>query len=66
MCKECLKTPCDVRCPNAEQEEPIMLCELCRGDIYRGDDFYIIDKTTICENCLEGYLELSKFVAGEE
>lgn len=56
MCSECLKTPCDSRCPNAPAPEPIFECEFCDDGIVPGDDFveingkyYHVDHLTVEE-----------------
>jgi hypothetical protein len=34
LCIECLKDPCDPRCPNAEQPKIIGRCKYCSSEIY--------------------------------
>jgi hypothetical protein len=38
LCIECLKDPCDPRCPNAEQPEVIGVCKNCNTDIYDNEE----------------------------
>lgn len=34
MCSVCLKIPCDSRCPNAPDQQPVMICAECKEGIY--------------------------------
>ena len=56
MCEFCRSYPCDVSCPNSD-EEAVTSCDLCRTGIVSGDTYYIIDGNEICENCISGYIE---------
>lgn len=55
MCSECLQTPCDPRCPNAEPtpREPVATCGICNDDIFAGDDVVEIDGSLYHYDCLE-------------
>lgn len=37
-----------------QQEEPSCYCEICGGEIYRGEGFYILNLTeqTVCKDCV--------------
>ena len=53
MCAECLRTPCDPRCPNAPEQEHIYECENCDGGIIPGDDFVEINGKYYHVDCLD-------------
>ena len=55
MCMECLKSPCDPRCPNApDQEEiPVFVCSGCGRDIVDGEDYWDILDEQWCEECID-------------
>ena len=46
MCEICRQTPCNSRCPNAPEPEPVEKCLKC-GEYFDGPD------GPICENCME-------------
>lgn len=52
---ECLKSPCDPRCPNApDQEEiPVFVCSCCGRDIVDGEDYWDIMDEQWCEECID-------------
>jgi hypothetical protein len=52
MCAECRSNPCDPRCPNADEPEPLYVCEICDAPCF-GDDCYFINGMIICEDCVE-------------
>lgn len=54
MCSICKKYPCDSRCPNAEEEKPVMVCSECRADIFKGDKYFETPSGPVCMDCLEG------------
>ena len=53
MCAACNSTPCDSRCPNADQPEVAYICIKCKGDIYVGDKYFQHRKGKICEECMD-------------
>ena len=40
MCSVMLKIPCDSRCPNAPEQQPVMICAECKEGIYEGDEYF--------------------------
>lgn len=54
MCSVCLKNPCDSRCPNAPEPEPVFLCSECREGIYEGDKYFEGTDGPVCMDCLDG------------
>jgi len=32
-------------------------CALCRGELYSGDSYYLLDDRRICDACLERYAQ---------
>lgn len=52
MCALCRKNPCDFRCPNAPDPEPIHECVLCGEGIFSGDRYWESPEGPICNNCL--------------
>ena len=55
MCEFCYQYPCNIACPNSD-EEAVTSCDLCRTGIVSGDTYYIVDGNEICENCIDGYI----------
>lgn len=54
MCALCRRDPCDSRCPNAPEPEPVFWCSKCGEGIYAGDQYLETeDGETICKECLE-------------
>jgi len=54
MCEECLQSPCDNRCPNADPGKPECYCDDCREGIYEDECFYKMPNgETICEACID-------------
>lgn len=54
MCSLCLKWPCDPRCPNADEPEPVYVCCKCGEGIYEEDKYFDVgDGTRICYDCLD-------------
>lgn len=52
MCCVCMQSPCDSRCPNADEPEVVFQCLKCNKDIYEGDDYHDIDGEPWCEDCV--------------
>ena len=52
MCALCRKNPCDFRCPNAPDPEPVHECVLCGEGIFFGDRYWESPEVPICNNCL--------------
>lgn len=52
MCSICLRNPCDSRCPNAPEPEPVHTCSDCGCGIFEGDKFFEGPDGCICEECL--------------
>lgn len=55
MCMECLRSPCDPRCPNAPgpEEIPVFECSGCGRDIVDGEDYWDILGEQWCEDCID-------------
>lgn len=53
MCNTCRRTPCDPRCPNAEPEKPIYVCNHCKEGIFFEDRYAEIGNDKFCLDCLE-------------
>ena len=54
MCAICHQTPCNYRCPNAEDRATVV-CEHCGTKLYPGEDAYDIEGAVICDECLRDY-----------
>lgn len=48
--------------PDPQDEEPIMYCSECQGEIYEGDDYWNIDEP-FCDECAQ---KLFRYVAGRK
>ena len=54
MCEICGQNPCDPRCPNAPDPEPVCTCDECGYGIFEGERFYRKDDgKIICMDCME-------------
>lgn len=62
MCRTCYKTPCDPRCPNAEPEKPIHVCDHCKEGIFFEERYAEIDGIKYCLGCLES-MDLEELLA---
>ena len=60
MCEHCLQYPHHPRCPNAPEPPVYAKCDSCGGDIYDGDDFYMIDGNNYCETCVKDGLKTAE------
>lgn len=54
MCALCRKEPCDSRCPNAPDPEPVYRCIVCGGGIFQGDRYWDSPDGAICDACVGG------------
>ena len=54
MCAICRKSPCDSRCPNAEEPRAVHTCRRCEEPIYEGDDYMDTPEGPVCKDCIEG------------
>ncbi len=52
MCSECGMIPCHPCCPNAPEPQIVLYCCGCGAEIYEGEDYYDIDGTPACEDCV--------------
>lgn len=52
MCSECRQTPCDFRCPNADEPKPRFFCDECGGGIYVWDSALRYGEVTLCTDCV--------------
>ena len=52
MCQLCMTSPCDSRCPNADNPVPVYYCK-CGEGIYEGDKYFDNGNVKICEECLD-------------
>ena len=57
MCKECLQTPCDSRCPNAPEPNVMGRCAQCGEELREDYEYYIdnFDNEFCCEDCALEY-----------
>ncbi len=53
MCSVCMMTPCDSRCPNAEEAKPVHECIWCKEPIFEGDEYYDSPVGPVCKECIE-------------
>lgn len=53
MCEICRQSPCDPRCPCADQPEEICSCKICGEPICEGDEYYDMDGECYCVSCFE-------------
>ena len=53
MCIMCLKTPCDLRCPNASELTKEFRCCECGHPIFENEKYFNSENGAICEECLE-------------
>ena len=51
MCDVCGSYPCHPRCPNADEEQPVICCVKCGEEIYENDSYYRIDDLDLCGDC---------------
>lgn len=54
MCALCRKEPCDCRCPNAPEPEPVKICARCEEGIFAGEKYFDSPDGPICEECMDG------------
>lgn len=40
-----------------QQEEAVLYCHFCDGEIYKGNRFFRVFTYPVCEDCYEGALE---------
>lgn len=52
MCAICRKEPCDSRCPNAPEPQPVTICIGCEEGIYPGEKYLDLPEGAICEECV--------------
>ena len=64
MCMECLKSPCDPRCPNAPDQDdiPVFVCSGCGRDIVDGEDYWDIMDEQWCEECIDKARQIARAV----
>ena len=55
MCEFCYQYPCNIACPNSD-EEAVTSCDLCGTGITRGETYYTVDGIEICEECIDDYI----------
>lgn len=53
MCSVCLQNPCDSRCPNAPEPDPIYECDKCGCGIFQGEKFFDGPDGYICKKCID-------------
>lgn len=53
MCALCMKSPCDSRCPNAEEPQGKHTCIRCGEPIFENDRYYESMEGAICYECME-------------
>lgn len=52
MCEICRQYPCHPCCPNADEIEPIYICDNCKEGIYDGEYVFEIGGCKYCEGCI--------------
>lgn len=52
MCALCKQYPCNSRCPNAPEPEPVLTCIRCEEGIFAGSKYFESDEGPICEECI--------------
>ena len=55
MCEFCYQYPCNIACPNSD-EEAVTSCDLCGTGITCGETYYTVDGIEICEECIDDYI----------
>lgn len=55
MCEICHQYPCNVACPNSD-EEAVTSCDLCGCGLSAGTTYYRINGIKICEDCIDDYI----------
>lgn len=65
MCDICLKTPCDPRCPCADEPESVFVCSGCGQTIYDGDDYWEIFGEQLCEECIQNARCTAEYIPEE-
>lgn len=55
MCEFCHQYPCNVACPNSD-EEAVTSCDLCGCGLSAGTTYYRISGIKICEDCIDDYI----------
>jgi hypothetical protein len=61
ICEVCLKSPCDMRCPNAEMPPIVYFCSECKEAIYDGDEYYAIGEEEYCAECFGSFRNYAEF-----
>lgn len=52
MCEICLQSPCNPRCPNADEPKEVYTCAECRDPIYVGDNYVELAGVYLHEDCV--------------
>lgn len=65
MCNICLQSPCDSRCPCAEQPKSVFVCSGCGQTIYEGDDYWDIFGEQFCEECIHNARNTAEYIPEE-
>ena len=55
MCDICRQIPCDARCPNSLEFEPLIKCKTCKSILYGGERYLQTSSGCICGGWLEGF-----------
>lgn len=55
MCRECLQTPCDPRCPNAPDSPVLAYCDNCGVELCEGDTAFSCSGVVLCEDCVKDF-----------
>ena len=58
MCDYCRQTTCPPRCPNADEQQPIIICEECGEKIFENESYYKFDGQNLCEDCFVDFARL--------
>lgn len=53
MCEYCRSSPCDFRCPNADEPQALYECPICEDGIFVGESMTFINDEAYHVECLE-------------
>ena len=53
MCAQCRQTPCDPRCPNAEEPEPAFICGWGGEKVWDNLAYDMEGGILVCRDCVE-------------
>lgn len=62
MCKECRRSPCDPRCPNAPEPPSVYICSECGNSIVDGEDAWHVLEEVYCEKCIDSFRRTAEYI----